>query len=645
MVKSKKVFDKMKLSIIYKKEFNLSGSFLLFALFLLVNNPINAQTLTITGKVYASSTPVQNAAVSFEDMGGDGKIYNAITDSTGFYKVVVDGVTSVEYSSDIPTKFVLAQNYPNPFSTSTVIPYEVMVPSEVEITVYDVLGRQVKKYNVGLKSTGINSIQWDGRNDLGSKVSTGIYFYCLKAGNEMQVKKMVFNSGTIAGPHLSHQNIPALIYKTGNSIDETSEVKYFIIRIENTANTLPKIISKQIEYVKVSNDTTINVVVDSQASAYTANIYPDSLQQVIRGFGAANILRWRPDMTSDQVDKAFGVGDGKLGFSILRLRVPYNASETEFGYNVATAKLAASYGAIIFASPWTPPAHMKSNNNIVGGYLKESSYSQYAAHLKSFVDYMARNNVPLYAISIQNEPDVTVTYESCDWQPSEMVKFVKENGASIGTKIILPESFNFNHMISDAVLNDPEAEKNVAIIGGHIYGGGLTSYPFAAEKNKELWMTEHLDLDTTWAGVMNTAKEINDCMNAGMNAYVWWYIIRFYGPIHESGAITKRGYVMSQYSRFIRPEYHKIKCSSAPQRNVYVTSYKSDDGKLVVVAVNKGTVSVEQNFHIVNGSVISVIPYTTSASRNCEKASDINVTDGNFLYELEPSSITTFISN
>ncbi len=604
-----------------------------------------SQTFTISGIISTSSTPVQNAAVSFEDMGGDGKIYNTITDSTGFYKVVVDGVTSINPKDNIPAKFALAQNYPNPFSASTVIPYEVMVPSEVEITVFDVLGRQVKKYNVGSKPAGINSIQWDGRNDLGSKVSTGIYFYCLKAGNEMQVKKMVFNSGAIASSHLSHQNKPAFIYKTGNNIDETSEIKYFIIRIKNTANTLPQIISKQIEYVKVSNDTSINIVVNSQASAYTANIYADSLQQVIRGFGAANILRWRPDMTTDQVDKAFGTGDGKLGFSILRLRVPYNASETEFGYNVATAKLAASYGAIIFASPWTPPAYMKSNNNIVGGYLKESSYSRYAAHLKSFVDYMARNNVPLYAISIQNEPDVTVTYESCDWQPSEMVKFVKENGASIGTRIILPESFNFNHMISDVVLNDPDAEKNVAIIGGHIYGGGLTSYPLAAEKNKELWMTEHLDLDNTWAGAMNTAKEMNDCMNAGMNAYVWWYIIRFYGSIHESGAITKRGYVMSQYSRFIRPEYHKIKCSSAPQRNVYVTSYKSDDGKLVVVAVNMGTVSVEQNFQIVNGSLISVTPYTTSASRNCEKANDINVTDGNFMYELEPSSITTFISN
>ncbi len=603
------------------------------------------QKFTISGIVSASSIPVKNASVSFEDLGGDLKIYNTVTDSTGFYKVVVDAATSVEYSSDVPTKFALAQNYPNPFSTSTVIPYEVMAPSEIEIIVYDVLGSQVRKFSVGSKTAGTNSVQWDGRNDFGNKVSTGIYFYCLKAGNEMQVKKMIFNAGAIANSLSLRQTNHIHITKAASKISQTNAAEYFIVRIDNSTNTSPKIILKQIENVKVNNDTTINFSVSSQASAYTANIYTDSLQQVIRGFGAANILRWRPDMTSDQVDKAFGIGDGKLGFSILRLRVPYNTTETEFGYNVATAKLAASYGAIIFASPWTPPAHMKSNNNIVGGYLKENSYSQYAAHLKSFVDFMARNDAPLYAISIQNEPDVTVTYESCDWDASQMLKFVKENTASIGTKIIVPESFNFNHTISDAILNDDSAAANVAIIGGHLYGGGLKTYPLVEKKGKEFWMTEYLDLDTTWAAILNTGKQINDCMNAGMNAYVWWYIIRFYGPINESGVITKRGYVMSHYSRFIRPEYHKIKCSANPQRNIYVTSYKSDDNKIVIVAVNMGATPVEQNFQIINGYANNFTPYTTTKTKNCLQAGNINVSDGNIMFNLEPSSITTFVSD
>ena len=89
-----------------------------------------------------------------------------------------------------------------------------------------------------------------------------------------------------------------------------------------------------------------------------------------------------------------------------------------------------------------------------------------------------------------------------------MLKFVKENAAAIGTDIIVPESFNFNHTISDAILNDPTAAANVAIIGGHIYGGGIGSYPLAESKGKEVWMTEHLDADTTWTDVFARGKEI-----------------------------------------------------------------------------------------------------------------------------------------
>ena len=69
--------------------------------------------------------------------------------------------------------------------------------------------------------------------------------------------------------------------------------------------------------------------------ASDAVIYFDSTQQVIRGFGAANIRPWRPDMTPDEIQKAFGTGPGELGFSILRLRIPHQTQE--FSLNVSTA--------------------------------------------------------------------------------------------------------------------------------------------------------------------------------------------------------------------------------------------------------------------------------------------------------------------
>ena len=387
-------------------------------------------------------------------------------------------------------------------------------------------------------------------------------------------------------------------------------------------------------------------------------------QQIIRGFGGMNYLPQRPDMTIDQVKKAFGPDSGQLGLTILRLRVP--SQESDFKLNVATAKSANSMGVTIIASPWTPPEWMKTNKNTVGGRLNDTSYTSYAAHLKSFVDYLAGNGVPLYAISVQNEPDISVSYESCDWNASQMLKFVKNNAPAIGTKIIVPESFNFDHTISDALFNDSIASSHVSIIGGHIYGegfkgflwstyqsiiagghilnGGLTRYPFAVNKGKEVWMTEHLDKDTSWSAVLCTAKEIHDCMNAGMNAYIWWYIIRFYGLILEDGNISKRGYIMSQYARFIRPGYKRVEATANPHSNVYVTAYKCGS-KVTVVAINCNGSPIDQSFTIRNGTVDQFVPYATSNTKNCIQGNALSVTNGRVTATLEPSSVTTFVSN
>ncbi|MCX7798005.1 MAG: T9SS type A sorting domain-containing protein [Melioribacter sp.] len=377
-------------------------------------------------------------------------------------------------------------------------------------------------------------------------------------------------------------------------------------------------------------------------------IYLDSTDQVIQGFGAANILPWRPDMKPDEIKKAFGTGDGELGFTILRLRVPNN--QNEFALNISTAKAAYSMGVKIIASPWSPPAHMKSNNNIVGGRLLDEYYGDYALHLKSFVDFMASNGVPLYAISIQNEPDIKVNYESCDWTASEMVKFIRENAPTIGTKIIAPESFQFIKTISDAILNDPIAVNNVDIIGGHIYGGGLEPYPLAKSKGKELWMTEHLDTDTTWKKVLATGKEIHDCMVVGMNAYIWWYIVRFYGPILENSQVSKRGYVMSQFSRFIRPGYVRVYSSVSssvdPRKGIfsYISAYRNNNNRIVIVVVNTGS-SINLSFVLRGKTANKFIPYVTTKTKNCERGNEINVINNSFSFTLEGESVTTFVSD
>jgi glucuronoarabinoxylan endo-1,4-beta-xylanase len=161
---------------------------------------------------------------------------------------------------------------------------------------------------------------------------------------------------------------------------------------------------------------------------HVAQIDIDSTHQIIRGFGAANILNWRPDMTGYEIDNAFGIEEDQVGLSILRLRIP--PDENSFDDNIPTAQAAHSYyGVKIIASPWSPPAWMKTNNSTIGGRLLEEYYEDYAEHLDSFVDFMEDNDVPIYAISIQNEPDANVDYESCFWNASEMLQFVKEYGS------------------------------------------------------------------------------------------------------------------------------------------------------------------------------------------------------------------------
>ncbi len=177
--------------------------------------------------------------------------------------------------------------------------------------------------------------------------------------------------------------------------------------------------------------------------------------------------------------------------------------------SVSTTKAAYNMGVTIMASPWSPPASMKTNNSTVGGGLKDGSYADFAAHLKSFADYMAGNGVPIHSISVQNEPDVTVTYESCDYSADGMLKFMKENAPAVGIPVCAPESFHFDKSMSGPLVNDSVATANTAYICAHIYGGGLEPYPLAVEKGKEVWMTEHIVLETDWNAVLATGKEIN----------------------------------------------------------------------------------------------------------------------------------------
>jgi glucuronoarabinoxylan endo-1,4-beta-xylanase len=602
-----------------------------------------AQTAVVKGTVSTSTVPVRYATIIFTETDRPASTFTVFTDSTGKYQLSLN-LTSVAPGASLPTSFALGQNYPNPFSSSTAISYDLKSPADCSIAIYDILGRTVTVANAGTQAVGAYSVRWDGSNSMGQKVAPGTYFYRMRAGSESQTRKMIFTGGGHGAIPLQSGSV-APIDIVPPSLHRGSVMMSYAVQIQNGASTNPTISSKTVAHILLEGDTTLNFTVDSLAIPVSV-VEMDSVQQHIRGFGGANIIPWRAAMTDVQTQRAFGAGPGELGFSILRLRVPFDTSAAEKTLDVAVAQKAQALGAIVFASPWTPPPVLKSSSNIVGGRLNDSSYAAYADHLKWFTGYMANNGAPLYAISIQNEPDITVTYESCDWNATQILRFLKIHAGAIGTKVMAPESFHFNQALSDSTLNDPAAAANLGIIGGHIYGGGVATYPLAVSKGKEVWMTEYLDTLRTWSAVLNTGRGIHDCMNVGWNAYVWWYIVRYYGPLDEDGTVTKRGYVMSQYARFVRPGYYKIKCHPTPQRNVYVSSYKDPvTSKVVIVALNSGTTSLQQTFAFTRGSITAVSQYTTTQTKNCEKGADFSIMAGRLTVTLEPSSITTFVSH
>src|SRR5215813_13574362 len=372
-------------------------------------------------------------------------------------------------------------------------------------------------------------------------------------------------------------------------------------------------------------------------SAATASVNLSITNQTIRGFGGASV--WLGQMTNAEMDLLFGSGPGTVGLSILRIRI---APDNNWTDELENAKKAKARGGIVMATPWTPPASMKTNNDVVGGSLKTSEYVNYANYLSNFANYMSSNGGGLYAISIQNEPDISVTYESCDWTQSQLFNFARNNAGVIPTKVIMSESFHFDKAYTDSILNDPMARANVDIIGGHIYGGGLSDYPLARNNGKEVWMTEHLNTDTSITGVIQTAKEINDCMALGnYNAYIWWYLRRFYGPMDDNGVRTKRGCVMAQYARWVRPGFVRVTATYNPNPGVYVSAYKSG-ARVVIVAVNDGSGSVSQTFSISGGAAPATLNrYRTSSSENLATLPAISVSNGSFTTSLPAQSITT----
>ncbi len=384
----------------------------------------------------------------------------------------------------------------------------------------------------------------------------------------------------------------------------------------------------------------------SAAGAITVNLA--ATKQTIKGFGGINHTTWIADLTESQRTTAFGNGAGQIGMSILRIHVDENSSN--WSREIATAQRAIALGAIVFASPWNPPSNM---TEVVNGQkrLRYDQYGAYTDHLNSFISYMGQNGVALYGISVQNEPDYAQDWTG--WTPTEMLNYMKANAGSLQTRVIAPESFQYRKVMSDPILNDSQALANLDILGAHLYGTALSDYPYPLFKQKgagkELWMTEVYTDSTTdadsWPNALDVAYNIHNSMvEAEFNAYVWWYIRRSYGMIKEDGQVSKRGYSMAQYSKFVRPGYVRVDATKNPTTNVYVSAYKNNQN-VVVVVVNRNASAQSVSLAINGATVQSLTKYTTSGSKSVNNDGAISASNGSFTLSLDAQSVTTYVGS
>ncbi|MBQ3776647.1 MAG: carbohydrate-binding protein, partial [Fibrobacter sp.] len=287
-----------------------------------------------------------------------------------------------------------------------------------------------------------------------------------------------------------------------------------------------------------------------------------------------------------------------------------------------------------------------------------------------------------YAISISNEPDWCGEW-AC-WSADEIYNFTKGYADKMrknGVKVISTESFRYDKNLYNKVLNDANALKNWDILGAHFYasdrrtGDNFFQYSLADQKKVERWMTEHYTESqgsgNYWRTITNTGDQANankrDTVNAmdvayeihramvvgNFNQYTWWYIRRCYGlimekdfgnklqiPSNEIGKISKRGYVMSQFARFVRPGAVRVGATANPEKEVFASAYKSKDGDSVIVVLvnrdykNSKTVTVNvkgadvQTFHV----------YTTSEAKNAKDDGEVEVKNGTVTITMDPGN-------
>ena len=281
---------------------------------------------------------------------------------------------------------------------------------------------------------------------------------------------------------------------------------------------------------------------------------------------------------------------------------------------------------VFYASPWSPPAFMKTNNNMLkGGKLLPEFRQSWADYYVKFIKAYEKEGILVWGLTIQNEPMAVQRWESCIYTAAEERDFLKNylgptlEKEGLGDKKIVVWDHN-RDLISDranTIFEDPEASKYAWGIGFHWYEtwtGGLPKYN-NLKNIKESFPSKNLLFTEGCAEGFNPEKlqfwpnaerygnsMIND-FNSGVVGWTDWNILLderggpnhvenfCFAPIHadtKTGALTftPTYYYIGHFSKFIKPGALRISTTTS-RTSIESTSFKNKDGKIVTVVMNK----------------------------------------------------------
>ena len=387
---------------------------------------------------------------------------------------------------------------------------------------------------------------------------------------------------------------------------------------------------------------------------------PTKPHQVVDGFGEADV--WQNSSSTTMQTLLWDPVNG-IGLTLLRVGIDGTSGSPNImgaaGYADGQACVKFNGSACkVWAAPWSPPAGMKDNNNVNnGGHLSSGSYDAWAKVLAAFpAFYKSHGGVDLYAVSAQNEPDFTASYQSCLFNASQMVAFIKVLGPALAAlnppvKVLAAEPDNWGNIwggdgYGPAIINDATANMYVGPLATHDYGGtsaGTYARPAPPSNNTHhVWETECTPGDT---GPNTIATMIYAAFSTGgVNGWHYWWTQQL---VPNASSPPAQVYALGNFSKFVRPGYYRVDVTGAPKASssvpLVVAFTNLQDATVAIVVVNGGGAQNASFFVAGTAWPASVTPYVTTNSSKLAAGSAISVSGARFSASLAAQSVTTFV--